>query len=69
MTKLKTLEKHNTERRASYRHTTEIRGNGIACPECGMELWDSNPHDLLLSYPPMMNVRCPACDYREYRMA
>jgi hypothetical protein len=44
-------------------------GNGIACPECGSELIDSNPLLELASYPPQKNVNCSKCDYVGCRLA
>lgn len=41
--------------------------NGIACPECGKELFDSHPGFVLTSYPEQCNVHCPACGHRTYR--
>ena len=74
---LKTLEEHNQERRLAHRDI-EIRGephpNGIACPECGKELLDTIPSEVLSSEvlssnPLQKNVRCPACGWWGYRLA
>ncbi len=43
--------------------------NGIACPECGKELWDTSPDLTLTSHPPQKNVHCPECRYAGYRIA
>ena len=43
--------------------------NGIQCPECGAELYDSNPACILTSNPPQKNVSCRKCGYRGYRLA
>ncbi len=42
--------------------TPEICWNGIACPECGKELFDVNPNMVLTLDPPMVNVGC-SCGY------
>lgn len=42
--------------------------NGIGCPKCGMELYDSNPGIQLTSWPPKRNVACSECDYTGYRI-
>lgn len=42
--------------------------NGIECPECGEELWDSSPMTILTSNPPQKNIHCPACGYKGYRL-
>lgn len=41
--------------------------NGTPCPECGKELWDSEPRITLHSNPPQKSVHCPSCGYRGYR--
>ena len=69
---LKTLEEANREARQRYenrRRAMEPHANGIACPKCGSELWDSNPTTTLSSSPPQKNVHCPSCDFRGYRVA
>lgn len=42
---------------------------GIACPECGKELYDANPGTYLMSNPPKVEVKCAACGYKGYRLA
>ena len=69
---MKTLAEHNAERRADHdalRRAQEPHANGLACPQCGKELWDSNPMMTLTSNPPQKHVHCPACQYRGYRLA
>ena len=69
---MKTLAEHNKQRMEQYsalRKMQESHANGIACPECGAELWDSNPMMTLPSSPPRKNVHCPKCNYRGYMMA
>ena len=48
---------------------TEAHPNGIECPECGKELWDSYPLVTLTSDPPQKNIHCIECDYRGFRLA
>ena len=67
MSNLKSLEEHNKERHILY--SDKPRKNGIACPECGSELEDSDPHSTLASNPPQKNVNCTKCDYKGYRVA
>lgn len=43
--------------------------NGIACPKCGEELYDSNPMITLASNPPQKNIHCSKCNYVGYRIA
>lgn len=69
---LKTLAQHNAERleiEQSFRHANDPRPNGIACPRCGKELWDSCPMITLTSHPAQKNVHCPDCGHRGYRLA
>ena len=44
------------------------RKNGITCPKCECELFDSSPMELLLSMPPQLQVHCPTCGYKGYRV-
>lgn len=37
--------------------------NGIACPECGAELFDTNQFRQLASWPPQYRIHCENCDY------
>lgn len=70
---MKTLEQHNVERRKSFHEldysVRKPHPNGIECPKCGKELWDSDPMCVLTSNPPQKNVHCPACGYRGYCVA
>jgi len=65
--KLITLEEHN--------NLTEISGNnnpvlnGIACPDCEAELYDSNPMMTLTSFPPKKKIHCNNCNYSGFRNA
>lgn len=43
--------------------------NGIACPQCGKELVDTDGNILLMSMPPKMRIFCPDCRYRGLRIA
>lgn len=70
---MKSLDEFNAEKRKLYEeHDTYFsrpRRNGIACPKCGKELWDSQPNMTLSSNPPQKNVACLACDYVGFRVA
>jgi hypothetical protein len=59
---LKTLEEHNN--RALEAHTLLQVGsnNGIECPNCKCELFDSQ-HLVLLSNPPRYKIFYKNCDY------
>ena len=56
---LKTLEDANTEALArAERRRAGVRHNGIACPTCGKELYDSTPNFVMTSSPPQTAVGC-----------
>lgn len=64
---MKTLEEHNSERCEARKEQDAIlrpHPNGIECPKCGMELWDSDPA-VVISTP---KVHCPSCGYTGYRL-
>lgn len=67
---MKLLSEHNRE--ARDRHN-QLAGkpcmNGIACPDCGAELFDSSPLITLTSNPPQKNIHCEQCKYFGYRIA
>lgn len=68
---MKTLEQHNKERMEVHenaRRAGEPHPNGIACPKCGKELWDSKPLMTLAACPPKKNIHCPECGYSGYRI-
>lgn len=50
-----------------YYDTGAALPNGIACPECGAELVDTEPDVTLLSAPPQKKVRCSQCAYSGLR--
>jgi DNA-directed RNA polymerase subunit RPC12/RpoP len=69
---MKTLEEHNAERWRDHEvigSLNDPRPNGIICPDCGNELWDTNPMITLTSYPAKKHTNCPECGYRGYRLA
>ena len=69
---MKTLEQHNSERMERIRNRellNQPHPNGIECPKCGKELWDSSPRTTLASNPCQKNVHCPECNYAGYRIA
>lgn len=65
---MKTLDEHNKSRMQQSRLSTEPVKNGIVCPICGSELFDSNPQQVLASYPPKKDVHCQ-CGFHGYRVA
>ena len=68
--KLKSLSQHNGEAwstQINYYFSVPIK-NGIKCPECGEELWDTKPNVTLTSMPVQKNIHCD-CGYKGYRIA
>lgn len=67
--KLKSLAKHNENSLSNvnlyYGNTPQL--NGIACPKCGKELYDTTPMITLTSFPAQKNLHCSKCDYVGYR--
>lgn len=68
MNNLESLESYNLKRTQEYEHLKRLQKNGIACPKCGSEMFDSDPQVVLTSNPPKKNVACQ-CGYRGYRVA
>jgi len=67
---MKSLKEHNQERSIAYPDifNPKPKPNGIECPECKEELYDTQPDMVLTSYPPQKNVGCLRCKYRGYRI-
>ena len=68
---LKNLDEYNAQQSTFHMnlYSNKPELNGIACPKCGKELYDSNPMITLTSMPPEKNVHCSKCDYVGYRIA
>jgi ribosomal protein S27AE len=66
---MKTLEKHNSEITLININNNAPCRNNISCPECGEELFDSNPSIILTSHPAQKNIHCESCGYTGYRLA
>ena len=70
MKKLISLEEHNKACLAFY---PKMRGrskpNGIACPQCGEELFDTAPMITIKTvYPPQLQIHCRKCGYSNTRI-
>lgn len=61
------LEEFNRNTYSLYQINNEPLPNGIACPECGEELYDINPMYTLACNPPKKEVGCKKCNYHGYR--
>ena len=69
--KLKSLDEHNQEILKNHNFFVQSQiplPNGISCPTCGKEMFDSNPMMTLTSNPPKKNIHCD-CGYIGYRYA
>ena len=69
---MKTLEQHNADQWKAHEERQRLgqpHRNGIACPKCGKELWDSHPMLTLTTYPAQKNVHCESCGHVGYRLA
>jgi hypothetical protein len=60
--KLITLEEHNKIKSQQC----SMVGNGIACPDCGSELFDLGVS--LHHYPPKYRIFCKNCNYKGTRL-
>jgi DNA-directed RNA polymerase subunit RPC12/RpoP len=65
MKKLISLEENNKFFNTFQYENVKV-GNGIACPNCGEELIDSDNY-ILTSNPPQRNVKCLKCDFKSFR--
>lgn len=66
---LESLDEHNKQALGIWGPTKlecSVK-NGIACPNCGAELFDSNIFSALLSHPPQYHTHCESCDYQGTR--
>lgn len=64
---MESLDSFNQRRAQDYVFSNTPRLNGIACPNCGEEMFDINPHVTLTSYPPKKDIGCK-CGYKGYRI-
>lgn len=71
MKKLQSLYEYNQKATQSHFDygKNEPKLNGIACPDCDNELYDSNPNMTLMSNPPKKSIHCEKCGYKGYRIA
>lgn len=57
---LESLESHNSKKIGAY---STQKANGIACPNCGKELYDTNSNIMLATHPAKFSINCHNCDY------
>jgi len=58
-------DKHHSIR--SMKTADKPKLNGIACPICGKELYDTCPNVTLTSYPPKKSIHCD-CGWYGFRL-
>lgn len=61
--KLISLDDHNMLASEAYRVLGMARPNGIACPSCGNELFDTSPSITLPTAPPSKHIHC-SCGFK-----
>jgi C4-type Zn-finger protein len=47
---------------------TNVKKNGLSCPDCQNELVDSNPMLTILGNPSKKEVSCEKCGYNGFRV-
>lgn len=69
--KLQALKSFNRLRQEEFNRVRSPCRNGIACPECGVELYDSNSSPVKFSYeaPPKKKIYCANCDFWGHRLS
>lgn len=67
MSNLKPLDEHNRERIEQIASESSELKNGLACPNCGKELFDASQYEVLLSFPAKKKVLC-TCGFEGYRL-
>lgn len=66
--RLQTLGEFDKNQRKKRRKVKTPTLNGIACPECSEELFDSD-QELLMSDVPKRRIHCESCGYAGLRAA
>lgn len=67
---LKSLAEHNAQASTAQWDSMKNKPalNGIACPYCSKELYDSNPMETFTSMPAQKKTHCTNCSYTGYRI-
>ena len=70
---MESLERYNSRvfkeyawKEKALRRRTEPRPNGIECPKCKSELYDSFPVVIVASIPSQKQVICLKCNFKGY---
>ena len=61
MKNLISLKEHNSRNLFEYNNVKS--GNGIACPNCGKELYDTHSNVLWMTHMPKQDIHCKNCNY------
>ena len=61
---LESLDDHNDK---IVSKSAVQKANGIACPNCGKELFDTNSNMTLLTHPAKFTINCHNCAYIGFR--
>ena len=65
--KLISLSSFNENATSRHIPTMAPQLNGIECPRCRKELFDTHPMVVLTSDPPKKSIHCSHCGYVGYR--
>ncbi len=68
MKKLIPLDQYNSLKAKQRANSDEPQPNGIECPQCGEEMYDSRPYQVLTSFPAKKNIHCKECGFEAYRL-
>lgn len=58
----------NEARTKEYELGNIERQNGIACPQCKIQLYDKNPLLEIKTFPPLLQVYCKKCGFEGTRI-
>lgn len=61
--RLVSLEQHEALATSTTLNALASKPNGIACPTCGAELFDTFPWRTLSTNPPRTNIHCDGCSF------
>ena len=67
-----TLAQHEKQQAEMYERLEQGKRphpNGIGCPNCDAELWDTAPEVMLPTNPPRRSIECRACYFKGTRLA
>lgn len=62
------LDQYNSMKAKQRAAGDKPQPNGIECPQCKEEMYDSNPFSVITTFPAKKNIHCPGCGYEAYRL-